>query len=128
TAGLGAHGARAAAPEASKNGPQDDPARVEGAQQRARDLGAAYALPVAHRDLGHAKAVLERGDLHLDGPAEAAVAHAERHQGAVADGPKGTEIGVAIAVKEMNERGGKAIAEALDGRERAALGPAQGAR
>src|SRR5262249_61293040 len=79
--------------------PEDFRCRAQGAGERPRDLRDADAASVGDGDLGDAEARAKRLDLHLAGPAEALVAHAEAAVGLPPDRAERPEVRVAVAVE-----------------------------
>src|SRR6266516_4201078 len=83
--------------------PQDLGPGQERPRERPADLAVTDARPVVHGDLPYPQAPLGGLDLHLDRPAEVAVAHLEPAQRARGDGPEGPEVRGPGADEQVHE-------------------------
>src|SRR5712691_1506435 len=106
---------------------QDPPPGLDDPHHGSADFRASGASSIADRHFFDSTANLERAYLHLHGPSIAPVTHADSMKQIAADGAKGTEVGVAVAVDARNEPGGQPISESLLGRERPRIDAAEDA-
>src|SRR6266496_2499425 len=103
--------------------PEDFESCSERAREGAGDLGDAHAAAVGDGDLGDGEAFAESLDLHLAGPSEVRIAHAQAPAGIPADGAERAQVRVAVTVEEADEDTGEKIAEAGLRQKRAPLAP-----
>src|SRR5688500_7083833 len=97
----------------NQRGEEDLASRTHPAMDRTGYLRAADPPTVTDGNFADAQAVLHHADLHLDGPAVAAIVHVQMDEAGPADGAEGTQVRASCAREHAQQPARQTISKAL---------------